>query len=131
MSTVPPEQVPFLADLGLSLADDGDTLQLLLQPRHLNRRGVAHGGLLMTLLDAALTRAARHADPHDHGVATVELKTSFLQPGRGTLRARGHCVHRSGTLAFCEATVDDTDGQPVARASATLRYLRGTAPEPS
>jgi uncharacterized protein (TIGR00369 family) len=131
VSTVPPGEVPFLADLGLTLADDGDTLQLVLQPRHLNRRGVAHGGLLMTLLDAALTRAARHADPHDHSVATVELKTSFLQPGRGTLQARGHCVHRSGTLAFCEATVDDADGRPVARASATLRYLRGTAPDPS
>lgn len=131
MSTVPPGEVPFLADLGLTLADDGDTLQLVLQPRHLNRRGVAHGGLLMTLLDAALTRAARHADPHDHSVATVELKTSFLQPGRGMLRARGHCVHRSGTLAFCEATVDDAEGHPVARASATLRYLRGTAPDPS
>jgi len=55
LSTVPPGEVPFLADLGLTLADDGDTLQLALQPRHLNRRGVAHGGLLMTLLDAALT----------------------------------------------------------------------------
>ncbi|MBT9487756.1 MAG: PaaI family thioesterase [Rubrivivax sp.] len=129
MSTVPPEEVPFLADLGLALADDGDTLQLVLQPRHLNRRGVAHGGLLMTLLDAALTRAARHADTADHAVATVELKTSFLQPGRGTLLARGHCVHRSGTLAFCEATVNDTEGHPVARASATLRYLRGAAPD--
>lgn len=129
MSTVPPEEVPFLADLGLALAEDGDTLQLVLQPRHLNRRGVAHGGLLMTLLDAALTRAARHADMADHAVATVELKTSFLQPGRGTLLARGHCVHRSGTLAFCEATVTDTEGRPVARASATLRYLRGAAPD--
>jgi len=62
-------------------------------------------------------------------VATVELKTSFLQPGRGTLQARGHCVHRSGTLAFCEAELTDTEGRAVARASATLRYLRGTPPD--
>lgn len=129
MSPVPPAEVPFLADLGLTLADDGDTLQLTLLPRHLNRRGVAHGGLLMTLLDAALTRAARRADPHNHAVATVELKTSFLQPGRGTLLARGQCVHRSGTLAFCEAEVCDADGASIARASATLRYLR-TAAQP-
>lgn len=121
-NTVLPAQVPFLADLGVTL--DGETLVLDLLPRHTNRRGDAHGGLIATLLDAALTRAARRALPAVQALATVEMKTSYLRPGRGQLRADGDCVHASGSLAFCEARLTDGAGQEVARASATLRQIR-------
>lgn len=125
-NTVPPVEVPFLADLGVAL--DGETLVLDLQPRHTNRRGDAHGGLIATLLDAAVTRAARRALPDVQALATVEMKTSYLRPGRGRLRADGDCVHASGSLVFCEARLTDGEGQPVARASATLRQIRPGRP---
>ena len=43
--------------------------------------GVAHGGLLMTLLDVAMGSAARaHVDGN---VVTVDMQVAFLAPGTG------------------------------------------------
>lgn len=62
----PIEDSPFIADLEVEdVIDPRDglaTLKLKLQRRHLNRREVAHGGVVMGLLDTAMARAARTAD---------------------------------------------------------------------
>lgn len=119
--------IPFIADLGVEEVidphDGSATLRLRLQRRHFNRREVAHGGVVMSLLDTAMARAARTADGSGRAMATIEMKSSFLAPGRGELSARAVCVHRTGTLAFCEGEIRDAEGMLVARGSATLRYL--------
>ncbi|HTJ92140.1 MAG TPA: PaaI family thioesterase, partial [Pararobbsia sp.] len=59
-----PIRSPFIDTLGLKLvrADEGiSEVMLALEPMHLNTWGVAHGGLTMTLLDVALSLAARSA----------------------------------------------------------------------
>jgi uncharacterized protein (TIGR00369 family) len=93
-----------------------------------NSFGSAHGGVLMTLLDIAMLHAARSpaagADEPGPRCATVDMKTAFLRPGRGPLRARGNVLMRSGSLAFCEGSVMDEGGQLVARASATFKTIR-------
>ena len=83
----------------------------------------------MTLLDVVMAHAARA--PGDDGVAetsgvvTVEMKTSFLRPGLGRVVASGRRLHRTASMAFCEASLVDADGQLVAHATGTFKYLKG------
>lgn len=126
-----PVVVPFVDHLGARLVarDDGSAhTELDLAPHHCNSFGAAHGGVLMTLLDVTMAMAARsrphHAEDGRTGVVTVEMKTSFMQPGQGRLSGQGRCIHRTRTMAFCEAEVLDAAGRLVARASGTFKYLR-------
>lgn len=126
-----PLNIPFVEQLGLELHrfDGGHAeVQVDIEAGHLNSWKVAHGGVLMTLLDVAMAHAARsvHASEPDHGagVVTVEMKTSFMRPAEGRLVAKGTLLHRSTTLAFCEGSVFDADQQLCAHATATFKYLR-------
>jgi acyl-CoA thioesterase len=119
----------FVNDLGVEFlaADAGHaTIALQLHARHLNSWNVAHGGVVMTLLDVAMAIAGRSLDPGAGGGTTVEMKTSFVQPGLAgsRLTASGHAFHRSSTLAFCEGEVRDESGRLIARAMGTFKYIR-------
>lgn len=121
------QESPFLEALGIRIvrADaQSSELVLCLDERHHNRWAVAHGGVTMTMLDAALALAARHAGDGARGVVTVEMKVSFMQPGQGELRAHGRVLHRSTTMAFCEGELVDGSGALVAKALGTFKYLR-------
>ena len=121
--------IPFVQLLGFRLLrfDGGySTLAFDPRPEHLNSFGVAHGGSLMTLLDVGMATAARSVQP-EMGVVTIEMKTSFMQPAQGALRAQGRLVHRTATLAFTEATVFDDRGQACAHATGTFKYVRRLA----
>src|SRR5262245_22849361 len=126
-----PYRIPFVENLGLELHSAGDgkaELRVDLAEAHLNSWEVAHGGVLMTMLDVAIAQAARSAPHHagvsGPGVATIEMKTSFVRPAEGELRALGRLLHRTSTLAFCEASVLDGEGQLCAHATGTFKYLR-------
>jgi uncharacterized protein (TIGR00369 family) len=121
--------IPFINELGVEFlsADAGrGTIALQLHPRHLNSWNVAHGGVIMTLLDVAMAVAGRSLDPSAGGGVTVEMKTSFVQPGlAGTrLTASGHAFHRSSTMAFCEGEVRDEQGRLIAKSMGTFKYIR-------
>ena len=120
--------IPFVNDLGVEFlaADAGRaTIALQLQARHLNSWNVAHGGVIMTLLDVAMAVAGRSLDPGAGGGVTLEMKTSFAQPALAgsRLTASGHAFHRSTTLAFCEGEVRDETGRLIARSMGTFKYI--------
>jgi uncharacterized protein (TIGR00369 family) len=126
-----PIRIPFVEQMGLELhsaADGQAELRVDLAEAHLNSWDVAHGGVLMTMLDVAMAQAARsvqaHAPIDKAGVATIEMKTSFVRPAEGELRAVGKLLHRTSTLAFCEASVFDDGGRLCAHATGTFKYLR-------
>jgi uncharacterized protein (TIGR00369 family) len=117
--------VPFVEHLGFELhrMEDGEsTLEYETRPEHVNSFDVTHGGAVMTLLDVAMAVAARSLQD-DMGVVTIEMKTSFMQPSRGRLQARGRVMHRTGSMAFCEGTVTDARGRACAHASGTFKYV--------
>jgi uncharacterized protein (TIGR00369 family) len=126
-----PVHIPFVEQLGFELHSMGGGLAELrvdLTEGHLNSWEVAHGGVLMTLLDVAMAHAARsvHMDlpGMGPGVVTIEMKTSFMRPGEGCLRAVGKLLHRSTTMAFTEGSVFGDDGKLCAHATATFKYLK-------
>jgi uncharacterized protein (TIGR00369 family) len=126
-----PVHIPFVQQLGLQLHSVGDgeaELRLAVSEQHLNSWRVAHGGVVMTLLDVAMAHAARSVNRHlpdlGPGVVTVEMKTSFMRPGEGELRAVGRLLHRSTTMAFCEGSVFGADDKLCAHATGTFKYLR-------
>jgi len=124
--------IPFVEHLGfeLTLFEDGRS-ELVYDPRpeHLNSFAVTHGGALMTLLDVTMAVAARSVQK-DMGAVTIEMKTSFMQPARGPLTARGHLMHRTATMAFTEGTVFDAQGKACAHATGTFKFVRRLATGP-
>nr|WP_297350306.1 PaaI family thioesterase [uncultured Caldimonas sp.] len=131
-----PVHIPFVEALGFELVriDDGEAeLRLALKDLHFNSFRVAHGGVSMTLLDVAMAHAARsiNRDRADFGpgVVTIEMKTSFMRPGEGELRAIGRLLHRTATLAFCEGEILGGDGERIAHATGTFKYLRALPSE--
>lgn len=126
-----PVHIPFVQQLGFELVrmDEGEAeLRVAIGDLHLNSWEVAHGGVLMTLLDVAMAHAARsiHRDQPGFGpgVVTVEMKTSFMRPGEGRLRAVGRLLHRTATMAFTEGSVLGEDGRLCAHATGTFKYLK-------
>ncbi len=124
-----PAEIPFLNDLGVEFVDMKDgraQLALMLEPRHMNSWQVTHGGVVMTLLDVAMSLAGRSLDPQSRAGVTVEMKTSFLRPAGapGTrIVATGRAFHRSTTMCFCEAELHDGD-RLLAKAMGTFKYLK-------
>jgi len=117
--------IPFVKELGFTLhrMEGGESeLHYDVRPQHTNSFGVAHGGATMTLLDVALATAARSVTP-EMGVVTIEMKTSFLQPARGALVARGRLLHRTRSMAFVEGAVYDAEGRVCSHATGTFRYV--------
>ncbi len=150
-------RIPFVELLGLELLRfEGGEAELALSPRdeHMNGLKMAHGGVIMTLLDVAMAHAARsprgtvrpqadeirrpppkgdeqsgkatfaHETLPARGVLTVEMKTSFMRPGIGRLTARGKVLTQTQTLSFCEASLFDPANKLVAHATGTFKLLR-------
>jgi uncharacterized protein (TIGR00369 family) len=118
--------IPFVEHLGFELTVfEGGRSEIVYDPRaeHLNSFAVTHGGALMTLLDVTMAVAARSVQK-DMGAVTIEMKTSFMQPARGLLTARGHLMHRTATMAFTEGTVFDAQGKACAHATGTFKFVR-------
>ena len=132
-----PRHIPFVEELGVQLWQFGSgtaELRLPVQAVQLNSHGIAHGGVLMTLLDVAMAHAARSgyagADGgvDDPGVVTVEMKTTFMRPTRGTLIARGKLLHQTRSFAFTEGGIYDDAGHLHAHATGTFNFVRPPKP---
>lgn len=128
-AAVPLDQIPFLRLLGLvqdEAAPGTSRLHLpQLRPEFCNALPAAHGGVLMTLLDVAMARAATsHPDAPTRTVVTVEMSTRFVRPGRGPLRAEGQVLHLGAALCTTEAHVYDAGGARVASAMGTFKFWR-------
>lgn len=118
---------PFLHLLGAELlhAQDGECeIALTLEERHMNTWNSAHGGVAMTLLDAAMSLAGRTLHGDDSAGITVEMSTRFMHPcGEAGTRVvvNAKAFHRSISLCFCEAELRHGT-QTVARAMGTFKY---------
>ena len=125
--------VPFIHLLGAQLLrfEEGECeIALELRDELNNSWHVAHGGVIMTLLDVAMAHATRtprsvEQGPDPRGVVTIEMKTTFMRPALGRIGCVGKLLHRSASLAFCEGTVFNAAGERLAHATGTFKFLAG------
>jgi uncharacterized protein (TIGR00369 family) len=118
---------PYYRLLGLR-AEAGEPAgrsKLLLESRSdlENSYGDVHGGVIASLLDAAMGVAVRSALKPGEGATTVSLTVNYVAPGRGTLTARGRVIRAGRTLTSVEANVTDADDSVVAHAVSTMRII--------
>jgi len=74
--------------------------------RHMNSVGAVHGGMLMSLADIAMSRAAR-AGTDAQNSSTVSLSCDFVSPGKlgEVVEARVRVTRRARTTVFLSADI--------------------------
>ena len=121
--------IPFAEKLGVRVVrrDVGDVeLELDLIDDHMNSWKMAHGGVIMSMLDIVMATSAKTLDAASSDATTVELKTNFLKAASGRVTARA-LAHRTGrSLVFVEGELRNEPQDLLARATGTfkLRYPR-------
>lgn len=74
--------------------------------KHMNAAGTVHGGMLMSLIDVAMSRTTRLATDAPR-CSTVSLTTDFVGPGRlgDLIEARIRITRRTRTMVFLSGEV--------------------------
>lgn len=116
--------------LGISdfrLGEKGVEVHLPTGPRHANKGGWVHGGVMSGLLDFALGAAVVATLEEGEWCATMSLTTDFLRPGRPgeRLTARGRVERRGKLAAFPTGEVLGESGEVLARASGVWAIRSG------
>lgn len=96
---------------------------------HGNRMGITHGGVYMTILDAAMGHAATWCSVpgNRRRCVTISMTTTFMQPAETeTIRAVGTLINVDRRVATCRGRVVAPDGQPLVVAQGSFRYGRGS-----
>ena len=116
-------KIPFLAQLGVvpEYAKEGKSrISLDLKPEYENSFGIAHGGVIMTLLDFAMGAAARSISEVPLGAMTIDMSVSFLRPSTGKIVVEGTILKPGKTINYCEAVVLNEAGEITAKSSGTF-----------
>lgn len=104
--------------------DDGVTrLGLVAGEKHINMRGIVHGGLLMTFADQVM---GRHAQVEGGGKpsVTIDIGVHFISPARlgDFIEARAEIVRRTASVVFVQGTLD-VSGRTIATAQGIWKVL--------
>lgn len=104
-------------------------IELTLQPKHINRGGVIHGGVLASLLDIVLADAGTYCPypGRTRKAITLSLTTTFTgQCSSGTIRVTGE--RRAGGQRIFNSTGEARDeaGNLLAIAEGTFRLRTGS-----
>ena len=112
--------------LHLDFVQDGDAgarTAVTLPPRLQGYRDIAHGGIVMMLLDEAMAHACRFIGEKAM-TASCEVRFRKPVPLGAKLVIRGRYKERRRTVLFLEATVALEDGTLLATADGTFVSLR-------
>jgi 1,4-dihydroxy-2-naphthoyl-CoA hydrolase len=119
-------QMPLGTTLGMRTFGDAEEVDATLEwaPELCTAGGVLHGGVLMSLADAAGGVCAFLNLPPGATTVTIESKTNFLGAIReGTVVARSRPLHVGKTTIVLETDVFDASGRRVARTTQTQAVL--------
>ena len=121
----PPAYAELLGARPLHAAPGHVRFEFQASEQFLNPAGAIQGGFLTVMLDETMGPAALSALGPGYMVPTLELKVSFLRPGRvGRLVADARVVHMGKSVAFLEGTLADDEGNLIATSTATARVVR-------
>ena len=122
--------MPLAKTLGLEMiVADADEVRARItwDERLCTAGGILHGGVLMSLADAAGAYCAFLNLPESAaGTATIESKTNFFRAVRdGHVVATSRPLHRGRTTIVVETDLHDAAGKHVARVTQTQAVLTG------
>jgi 1,4-dihydroxy-2-naphthoyl-CoA hydrolase len=121
-------QMPLGTTLGIRMFGDAEEVDATIAwaPELCTAGGVLHGGVLMSLADAAGGVCAFLNLPAGSRTATIESKTNFLGAVReGAVLARARPLHIGSTTIVVETDVFDANERRVARTIQTQAVLAG------
>lgn len=126
-----PNRSHFSELLGLRLLEREDgraAVALTIEQKHANTMGIAHGGVLASLLDTACGAAvARQPSIDGKPVASVSFQITYLGASfvGDTITARARRRGLGRRLVTCEVEAENQRGEPVAIGVCTLRVRSG------
>ena len=107
-----------------SLSEEGAVLHIDVDPEfHWQTANIVHGGVIATLIDSAISTAARWFMQKGQRTVTTDLNIHYLRPAVGEkLTAKAKISHAGKSLMFgtCEVYAGD---KKVAFGSASYRVL--------
>lgn len=90
-----------------------------------NHAGNLQGGVVAVYLDNVMGQACYTLLPEGQRLSTIDMSLSFLEPmPLGRLRVQARVVKKGRRVIFAESELQDLEGKPLARASASLLVLR-------
>jgi uncharacterized protein (TIGR00369 family) len=102
---------------------------LALQPKHLNRSGILHGGVLLTMLDevGALAGCWCSVKGNRRSSVTVDLDCRFVgQAKAGQIIGTGEIVSHGRSIYFARSEIVDAEGRVLAYGASTYKWRRGS-----
>jgi len=103
---------------------EGVVARVELAPVYQGWRGIAHGGIVMALLDEAMAHAAGYAG-HRGVTASVNVRFRKPVPLETPIDVRGRVTWQRRRVLGVEATIFDANGDVLARAEGSF-VSRGT-----
>lgn len=113
---------------GIEVEEGRVTFSVEPQEFHYNPLGLIHGGLVLTLLDSAMSCAFQTLLPAGVTSTTLELKTNFVRPltlASGPIHCTGTVIHAGRTVGTAEGRVVDGAGKLFAHGTTTLYVIDG------
>ncbi len=120
---------PYWSLLSMKIEDLGwgvSEVAMEVAEKHLQPMGIAHGGVLASLVDSATYWAVCPRLEKGTGLTTVEMKLNYLASVReGRLIGEGKCIKLGKTTALAEAKILDLEGRLLSYGTATMLVLKG------
>ncbi len=92
------------------------------KPDFCNASGHIQGGFLAAMLDDCMGPAILIATDAQAFPSTIDLNVQFLAPAKpGRIIGTARVIQRGKTIGFVEAQLEDEDGKPLARGTASVR----------
>lgn len=94
---------------------------------HYNPFSTVHGGMLSTLLDAAMTAAVMTLLPPGKACSTLDLKVSFIRPvsdRTGLVKAEANILHCGKRVATAQGHIHDKHNKLYAHATSTCLIIQ-------
>ena len=115
---------PYYHHMGLKvniIGEDGSSeLVMNFKDNFRNIHGIAHGGVLASLVDACSGLALYSLLKEDEAIVTVDLRINYVAPfTEGKITGRGKAIHRGRNTAVSEGSIYDESEKLLAKGMAT------------
>jgi uncharacterized protein (TIGR00369 family) len=118
-------KIPYVQMIGIELVAlkrGAATLRLALRDELMRNGGIAHGGVIASLIDTASAFAVMSGLEPDKTTTTIDLTIQYLRPlAKGQARAQARVLRMGRRVAV--VSVDVTDEREVLAATALTSYL--------